>query len=303
MALDFWLRMVEAGLRLRGIRRHSVELPGGQHVSYLEGGRKKPGPVFVFVHGLGSSNLAFIRALKPLARRHRVVALDLPGYGKSPLVEGHPGLTLPQLAEAVAAFLASSLFGGKVVLVGQSLGGWIGVKTARLRPDKVDQLVLVNSAGILFDGIEELRKALSPTTRDEVKAFWKRIWYRVPWYYKPFWRASAEHLQAPAVRTLLDDLREEHFINQDLPKLEVPVTIVWGRGDQLLPAHNVDALVQGLASTRVFWVAKCGHIPPLEQPRTFLRILEGVANAPPEARPAAPVQAQGRRLAVVGAAG
>lgn len=288
MALELVLRGLEGQLRLRGCRRGAVVLPDGTQLSYLEKGPPTAEHTLVLVHGLGTSNLSWARVLLRLGGRHRVLAPDLPGFGRSQIVAGHEFATIPQLAQAVVAFLESDACAGPVALVGQSMGGWVSVKAARSASDRVEQLVLVNTAGVLYPGIEDLGTAVRPTTKDEVYAFWKRMWFRVPTYLRPFWRVASAHMRTRHVGHLIETLRPEDFINDDLMHLTMPVSIVWGRADRLIPIDHVDLLRERLGSTRIYWLAKCGHIPALEQPREFARVLDGIVRAPPEARPEPP---------------
>lgn len=287
---------LEAGIRLRGARRRSLETEG-QTFSYLEAGARRRGIPIVLVHGLGTSNLSWVRAIPLLARRYRVLAPDLPGFGKSPLPHRRPFATIPEHAKALAAFLQSDVVGGPCLVVGQSMGGWVAIKTARLVPERVDQLVLVNSAGILYEGIEDLRTIVTPRNREEVYAFWKRAYYKIPWYYRLFWREAAQNMRTSSVLKLLDALEKPDFVNDDLGHLEMPVSIVWGRADRFIPAENVDLLVAGLGSTRVSWIAKCGHVPAMERPKEFVAALTAIADATARSRPRPPVGAK-RRLRV-----
>lgn len=298
MALAFWIGVLEGLLRIRGIRRRTHTLGDGRTVSYMEAGRPDADRTLVLVHGLGSSNLTWVRVMRGLARRHRVIALDLPGYGKSPATDRVADATLPGLVAALEDFLQSPIFSHPVTLVGQSMGGWVVIRAALRRPDRIEQLVLVNTAGIYRGGIEGLRAVLHPKSRDEVHAFWKLIWYRTPWFYKPFWRAAAVHMQSASVHRFIDNLGEADFVNKDLPKLEVPVNVIWGRTDKLMHIETVDDIVRAAGSARVYWIAKCGHIPPLEAPTTFVRLLEAITGSAPEDRPLRPTEAQSH-LAVV----
>lgn len=294
MGLPLVLSGVEAFIRMGGVRRRRLTLSEGHVVSYLEAGARREGPTLVLVHGLGSSSFSYVRVIRRLARHHRVVAPDLPGYGKSRLDARQRALDVRGLTRALVEFLRSPACPGPVVLVGQSMGGWISVRAAHEAPERVEQLVLVNTAGVLYEGIEQMRHDLAPRTKEEVDALWRRLWHRVPFYYRPFWRASAAHLATAPVQGFMDSIQEGDFINGDLGRLAMPVSVIWGRSDRLIPPATVDALVDGLGSTRVFWLARCGHIPPAEQPREFTRILRSVVEAPPEERPLPPVQARRR---------
>src|SRR5687768_12179051 len=108
MAVRAFATFLEAAVRLRGGRRKTIDLPHGT-MSYFEAGKRRKGPAVVLVHGLGTSNLSWIRVIPTLGRGHHVLAPDLPGFGQSPTVGGHPFSSIEQHAEALAAFLRSGV--------------------------------------------------------------------------------------------------------------------------------------------------------------------------------------------------
>lgn len=276
MALQFWLHVLEAAMRARGIRRRRLSIPSGYDLSYHERGARKPGVPVVLVHGLAASSVSWVRIIPHLARLRRVLALDLPGFGFSQLPPGQDHATIPDHVRALVEFLDSGTVQGPVILVGNSLGGWVAAKAARLRPDRVEQLVLVNAAGVLYPNIGDLRERLHVETRDQVREFWNRMWYRVPFYYLYFWRDYIGHMRDPRVRKFLESVQESHFLNADLAHLRMPVTIVWGRSDRFLSEETVDVLLDQLPDGRVYWMPRTGHIPQLENPSLFVEILRGL---------------------------
>lgn len=298
MALRFLLRVLEARLRLQGVRRRAYRCGDGRVLSYLQAGPPEAEKTLLLVHGLGSSNLNWLRVIVPLAREHRVIAVDLPGFGKSPLPGELKYQTLRDHTGTLVDFLQSPHFPRPVVLAGQSMGGWIGVKVALTHPERVEHLVLINSAGLYYEGIRELRALLTPTTKDEVMALWGRIWYHVPAYYRPFWREAAAHMKIANVHEFMDRLEPEDFVNEDLKHLEVPVSVIWGRADKLFPADTVDEIVAAAPSTRVHWLARTGHVPPVESPRAFVAAMRAILRAEGPARPQPPARAR-KRLQLV----
>lgn len=283
MALAFWLRVLEAAMRVRGIRRRRLTTSNGYELSYHEFGRRRKGPVVVLVHGLATSSVSWVRVIPKIAKTHRVLALDLPGFGFSPFPKGQDFSSVKDGYLALVGFLDAGVAPGRVVLVGNSLGGWVAAKAARLREDRVEQLVLVNNAGVLYPKISELRDRIRVETREHVREFWDRMWYRVPFFYLYFWKDYIGHMQQPAVTRLLDSVSAEDFINADLAELKVPTTIIWGRSDRFLPLESVDLMIRELKSTQVYWMPRTGHIPQLESPGLFAEILRGLLQRIPPA--------------------
>jgi pimeloyl-ACP methyl ester carboxylesterase len=99
----------------------------------------------VFVHGLGGQWQNWLQNIPRMALERRTVALDLPGFGLSPMPDAP--ITISRLARVVEA-VCSDLGLGSVALVGNSMGGFVGAEVAIRYPQRVERLVLVSAAGI-----------------------------------------------------------------------------------------------------------------------------------------------------------
>lgn len=272
--LQTFLTWLEALLRLRGVQRRTFG-HDGMLLSYHEYGSRRRGHTVVLVHGLGTSNLTWVKVLGRLARRHHVYAVDLPGWGHSPLPAGAENATIPMHAEAVTRFV-DSLPEKPVVLVGQSLGGWVCAKVAAARPDLVEHLVLCNNAGVLYPEVGELRAHMDLRTHEQVEAFWRILWHKVPALYRFFKEDYVAKMQGMKILGFFDSVQEGDFINGDLARITMPVSILWGTSDRFIPASTVDEMVAHLPDARVYWIPRCGHIPALERPREFLRLMNAI---------------------------
>ncbi len=118
--------------------------------------------VLLLIHGLGSYAKGWGRNIPELAKHYRVIAVDLPGYGKSD--KGFYPYTLPFYAQVLTELL-SELKVEKAVFVGHSMGGQIAMVTSLLYPERVDKLVLVSPAGFekFTDGEGAwMKRAMSP---------------------------------------------------------------------------------------------------------------------------------------------
>jgi pimeloyl-ACP methyl ester carboxylesterase len=132
------------------------------------------------VHGAGASSAIWMMAMARLARASRVVAIDLPGHGPSPLPEGGAGaLSLEAYRDAVG-MLAGTLCLGPSVLVGHSMGALVAIEAALAWPDKVRGLVLCAAAPRL-------------PVRDELLALLRDAPARVPAW-------MAEHALSPRAK-------------------------------------------------------------------------------------------------------
>lgn len=117
----------------------NIDLDGPLH--YVDHGGD--GPPIVLVHGLGGSHVNWCTVAPALTRRHRVLALDLPGFGRTPLAGRSSRLEAN--AEIIARFI-ERVAGGHASLIGNSMGGLLSMMTAARYPSRVDALVLVNAS-------------------------------------------------------------------------------------------------------------------------------------------------------------
>jgi 4,5:9,10-diseco-3-hydroxy-5,9,17-trioxoandrosta-1(10),2-diene-4-oate hydrolase len=106
------------------------------------------GPPLVFVHGLGGSWPNWLQQLPHFARSHRVIAMDLPGFGHSPMPKKK--ISIKGYAETLDRLL-DELGIESTVLVGNSMGGFIGAELAVSFSTRIEKLVLVSAAGITED--------------------------------------------------------------------------------------------------------------------------------------------------------
>src|SRR5512137_1028220 len=114
----------------------------GRRICYYDIGQ---GPPLVLVHGAGGDADQWAFCFAGLAARHRVIALDLLGFGRSdkPLID----YRIAGYVEVLDRFVAA-LSLGRAAFLGHSLGGWIAAEFALQFPQKVDKLVLNDAAGI-----------------------------------------------------------------------------------------------------------------------------------------------------------
>jgi pimeloyl-ACP methyl ester carboxylesterase len=237
----------------------------------------------VLLHGIGSTATAF-GPLLSLLRRHarRIVAPDYPGHGFSD--EPRSPLTPAALFEAVTSAL-DTLESEPMVLVGNSLGGAVAMHYALARPERVRALVLVSPAGAHATEEEwaELRGAFDFATRAQANAFLDRVYHRTPLFLRLMAHEMPAAMRRRAVRELLASAS-----NADAPPsaalaaLRMPVLLVWGKSERLLPTTHFDYFKTHLPShTLVVEPDGFGHCPHFDDPvRLAERIAEFVRSAP-----------------------
>lgn len=155
-----------------GLERHAIEV-GGQRVHYLERGGASPNAeTLVLIHGFGGDKNHWIRFVRFLPPRYRVLAPDLPAHGDN---AEDPAATysITYLTDAVSAFI-DALDENPVHLVGNSIGGRIAAELTLAHPERVRTVSLLDPAGLTSPEPSDLDVALArgenfliPTTREE----------------------------------------------------------------------------------------------------------------------------------------
>ncbi|MGA8219019.1 MAG: alpha/beta fold hydrolase, partial [Solirubrobacterales bacterium] len=123
--------------------RHRVDVVGAE-VNYVEMGE---GPPLIFVHGLSGAWQNWLENIPHFARTHHVIAVDLPGFGSSPMPPWE--ISIPAYGRFLRDF-CERLGVGRCSLVGNSMGGFIATEVAITEPERVDDLVLVSAAGVTW---------------------------------------------------------------------------------------------------------------------------------------------------------
>ncbi len=251
-------------------RSKGVVLPDDTVVHYLEAGQ---GPVLILIHGLGGSADVWRADMSLLATNYRVIALDLPGYGKSDRPKAD--YSIQYQAGAVKAFI-DALGADKVALAGSSAGGWIAALVALDIPDRVSHLILVDSAGLQREASLPALP-LDPATREEQRALLLALFAdkaRVTeslvdeqWDYRRDIR--------PTVEAALESLKTSApFLDDRLKDIRVPTLIIWGKQDALVPPKAAEQLSGGIRGSKLVMIDDAGHLPQVEQPKAFARAVK-----------------------------
>lgn len=260
------------------------------------------GEPLVLVHGLGSARTTWAPLLPELARRYDVVVVDLPGHGDSPPLPRTEPATPHRLARHVAALL-DDLGLVRPHLMGNSLGGWVVLELAAdgraasvtalapaglwLRPALRRNPVVATNWRIAR-ATARVGPALlhSAAVRQAAFASVSARPHEIP--YPVALDAAQAQATTPGFLAALDGTLGIRFDRADAVPVDVPVTVVWGDHDHVLPAprHQERSLVPGHAR----WVVldHCGHVPQWDAPGATLRLLARTASeAAAQARPTA----------------
>jgi pimeloyl-ACP methyl ester carboxylesterase len=265
---------------------HEIEV-GRDRVHYVDIGEGEDTPV-VFVHGLGGQWQNWIENVPRLARERRVLALDLPGFGSSPMPAGE--ISMPAYGRLVDGF-CQRLGLDEVALVGNSMGGFIAAEVTIQNPARVERLALVSAAGITSANVMEVptrligRVAATVTTFTAARhlAMARRpvsrhlalaLVARYPARLRPdtaweglFKGAGRPGFEAALMACVNYDYRDR------LGDISCPTLIVWGENDSIISVQDAHRYERLIPDSRKVVMEDTGHVPQIERPRAFNDVL------------------------------
>lgn len=265
-------------------QRRRVELPGAT-VNYVELGEGEP---ILFVHGLSGGWQNWLENLPHFGAGRRAIALDLPGFGSSPMPEWEVGM--PAYGRLICDF-CERLGLGRTALVGNSMGGFVAVEAATAQPQRFSHLVLVSAAGILNTWNPEARATATAYAWSKLggavadRGHWivshprSRQLALAPFFRYPG-RLRPELLieqmaggRCPGFGDALQSLIG-HDIRERLPTIEMPTLIVWGLSDRVIPVAAGISYHRRIPHSRLEIFERTGHVPQLERPARFNALLD-----------------------------
>ena len=276
-----------------------IRLKGGELdgllLHYLDEGR---GPATALIHGLGGFAESWRHNIPELARHGRVIALDLPGSGRS----GKPrrAYTLEFLAQALDGLLRA-LGVDRVRLVGHSMGGAVAARYALDQPGRVERLALLGAAVPGFDlrpswiyrtlslpGLGEMLSSL--ITRRICATAIERCFAHpdaeeIRFFVEHEYAARASREGRAAYLSLLRSVEPDFTLGADayraaLPRLGRGVLVVHGLQDRVIPLAHARKVAEGLRVAQPRWLDGCGHFPQIEHAQTVNTYLRDFLFAP-----------------------
>ncbi|WP_257460784.1 alpha/beta fold hydrolase [Archangium lipolyticum] len=251
-------------------------LQGGGTLRVLEGGE---GPPVVLLHGRGNAASMWFPLLPELARKHRVLAVDLPGFGSSSVPQG-PLRTdedgLRYFVEPVEEVL-STLAPGPMTLVGHSLGGLVSLELALRGRVPVERLVLVDAMGLGPEMGLDARLFFRVGPERVARVLGPKLFGRIaPLPDSPVNRRlmalAHELLTVPggrpeatrAFNSLVPLTGDVFHRFARLGEVKQPTLLFWGEHDTVLPVSLAEAALKLMPGARLVRVP-AGHSPHLEQ--------------------------------------
>ncbi len=248
------------------------------------------GEVLLLLHGFAESSFTWRYLVNDLAKNHRVISLDLKGFGESPKPKDGRYSIYDQ-AVAVKYFIRQHNI-NKVTLVGHSLGGGVALALtlmAEKEPWQVDRLVLIGAAGYK----QNLPSMLADLNRPIIGRvgvylisadYQARKGYEFAFYddkkipeegvkesTKNFSRPGSRYVFLQAARQLIPQDIEK--VSKQYRRIKQPVLIIWGKHDEVIPRYYARRLHKSLENSQLKIIPNAGHMPQEETPKKVLRFI------------------------------
>jgi pimeloyl-ACP methyl ester carboxylesterase len=282
-----------------GLEKYAKKVPlpdKGFSLHIYEAG-KENAPALLLIHGLGDEADSWRHVVLPLAKSHRVIAIDLPGFGRS------DHLTEPYTTRLYCSSILSLMDALNIpsaVLVGSSMGGIISHTIALEHPKRVDGLVLVDGSLVLKEqsGVGEVLLFAVPflgewrynrLRRDPDKAYQTLRGYyadldSLPEVDQSFlyqrvnervWSDSQRDAYLSTLRQMVRStiLQPKKDLEERIKAGQIPLLIIWGEQDFIMPIGNGQALAQMCPTAKFICIPGAGHLPHQEKPSLFLDAL------------------------------
>jgi pimeloyl-ACP methyl ester carboxylesterase len=237
---------------------------------YIEEGE---GEVLLLLHGLMGALSNWEGVIEEFKGQYRVVIPMLPIYDLPLLTTG-----VKTLAKYVNKFVKFKEY-EQVILLGNSLGGHVGLIYTIAHQETVKALVLTGSSGLYENAFGG-----SFPKRENYEFIKGKVEYT---FYDP---ATATKELVDEVYGTVNDRHKvirilamaksaiRHNMSKDLSKIKIPVSLIWGKNDKITPPEVADEFHVLLPNSELTWVEKCGHAPMMERPKEFNSILRKFLN-------------------------
>lgn len=235
--------------------------------NYIDRGEGAP---LVLLHGLMGGLSNFTETVSYFSDRgYRVLVPVLPIYDLPVL-----NTNLTALSKYVAKFIKQELEGQPVTIVGNSMGGHIGLILTLAKPDLVKNLVLTGSSGLYEKSFGD------SFPRKSDKEYIKRKTQEV--FYDP--KVATDELVDEVFAVVNDRMKGiktvmlarsaiKHNMLKDLPKISCPTCLIWGKQDHVTPPEVAEEMHKHIPNSDLYWIDKCGHAAMMEKPQEFNDIL------------------------------
>lgn len=259
-----------AALRASGARRLRFR-DGEQDFTVWRMGARGGEP-WVLLHGLGAMAAGWLPLARALKRECRMLIPELSALGGSRVTGG--GLALGDGLPVLESLLDQQFPGESVTLAGNSLGGWMALRLALARPDRVARLVLIAPGGFRDQDWERIEHLLRVRDLDGAARVVAAMFLHPPLPRPLMARAFRAAFTSPSVRGPLDKLCEADCVDEDdLARIEVPVALVWGESDGVFEMATAERMAAALPRAHLYRLP-AAHVVQWDRPGQLLAAVE-----------------------------
>jgi len=270
LAVRFYRRPYEtlidvahAGMLLSGVREETIDAGGLPMHFYCAGRRGTP---VVLVHGLGSSAETWAPLMWLLSKELLVYAADMPGFGRTPMAP--EGVNILTHVLYLERFL-NALGYPRVILAGNSLGGWIVTHFAAEHPERVEHLYLLNSAGLRREEMNSPYAVDRASARRSMEYMLGRS-MPLPGFVLD---AMIRNSQNPAYAGFIHGYDPAEELDSVLAQVQAPTTIIWGEQDRLFPVSIAHEFHAGIPNADLVLLPHAAHMPQTQATRKVAQII------------------------------
>ena len=274
------------------MRGEFVDVDGARLYYYAAGTRGAGAPV-VFLHGFPTSGHLWGEVVAQMPAGHRIVVVDLLGYGRSD-PPGARALTLHAHAQRVVGLL-DALGIRSACIVGHDLGGGIAQELAINWPARVSQLVLVDSVAFAGWPTRDVRIArrlmwlvrklptnwLLPIVRADLERGYydpARAAHSIDKYQRPFNSDDGRKVFLQHLAAL--DAKETQVLGARHREISVPTSVVWGAHDPYLPLQLAERLTAAIPGAALEVIDDARHFTPEDSPRAIAQHIAALLKNP-----------------------
>lgn len=258
-----------------------VELPGAE-VNYVDIGQ---GPVLIWVHGLSGCWQNWLENLPHFSRTHRCLALDLPGFGDSPMPSWEIGMDA--YGQLIHDFCEKLGIERAQAIIGNSMGGFVATEAVAAQPGRFEHLVLVSAAGISnaqarnepavvgarlsqYAGpvLARFTDSAMKRPRGRYMAFRGVVRYPNRLHPELLWQQVEPGTRSPGFGDALKAL-VGYDTRESLSDIRLPTLIVWGFNDRIVPVQSALSYHRRIHGSQLEIFERTGHVPMLERPARF----------------------------------
>jgi pimeloyl-ACP methyl ester carboxylesterase len=255
-----------------GLTRKQIDLPGGLHFAYLDGGQGEP---LILLHGFGADKDNFTRVARHLTPHYHVIVPDQIGFGES----SHPQQAdYTALAQADRLHVLARALGiEKAHVGGSSMGGQIALTYAALYPAEVGSLWLLAPAGVWSAPPSELAKNILRSGRnnliakneDEFAQLFDFVMSDPPYIPRFVKNVVAQEgiINYDLRVRIFEQIKNDNTLEKRVAGLQTPTLIVWGEQDRALNVGTAMVLQKLLPRSQVITLPGVGHLPMIERDR------------------------------------